>query len=112
LRIRLAKKRADDHSAVSGGLLTKEGKTRKREVRGGQKTWEEKQKTGPAPTNRKTAKKQGKKNALKKKQLRLIQPENLTPIAMQLSQLIAYGSNTFGVHRKKWKFRISAKIHY
>jgi hypothetical protein len=40
--------------------------------------------------NRKTAKKQGKKNALKKKQLRLVQPKNLTPITIQLSELIAY----------------------
>jgi hypothetical protein len=44
-----------------------------------------------ASPNRKTAKKKGKKNVLKKKQLRLIQPKNLTPIAMQLFEFIAYG---------------------
>jgi hypothetical protein len=40
--------------------------------------WEEKQRTEDrvSSPNRKTAKKQGKKNALKKKQLRLVQPEN------------------------------------
>ena len=33
-------------------IFTKEGKKRKRKVRGGQKTWEEKQRTGSAPTER------------------------------------------------------------
>jgi hypothetical protein len=33
-------------------LKIKEGKKRKRKVRGGQKTWEEKQRTGSAPIER------------------------------------------------------------
>jgi hypothetical protein len=45
--------------------------------------------------NRKTAQKQGKKNALKKKQLRLVYPEKSHSNHKQLSELIAYGPNTF-----------------
>jgi hypothetical protein len=52
----------------------RKGEKRKRKARGGPKTWEEKTEDR-ASLNRKTAKKQGKKNVLKKKQLRLIQPE-------------------------------------
>jgi hypothetical protein len=38
--------------AALEGLRSKAGKKRKRKVRGGQKTWEEKQRTGSAPTKR------------------------------------------------------------
>jgi hypothetical protein len=50
--------------------------------------------------NRKSAKKQGKKNALKKKQLRAssYNQKNLTTITIQLSELIAYGPDTFGAY--------------
>jgi hypothetical protein len=53
----------------------KEGKKRKRKVRGGQKTYMGRKTEDRVRPNRKTAKKQGKKNALKKKQQRLVQPE-------------------------------------
>jgi hypothetical protein len=52
--------------------------------------------------NRKTAKKQGKESALRKKQLRLVQPEKSHSNHNQLSELIAYGPNTFGVYYKSW----------
>jgi hypothetical protein len=43
---------AIDAVLVSFRFRTKEGKKRKRKVRGGQKTWEEKQRTGSAPIER------------------------------------------------------------
>jgi hypothetical protein len=56
---------------------SKAGKKRKRKVRGGQKTWEEKQKKNrrQGQPRQKDSQKTGKENVLAGKQLRLIQPE-------------------------------------